>query len=147
MILDKIENIDIYTNINSEIRDFIKDLSGDITLGRYELSNGAYVNVETYTTKTEAQGKFESHKNFIDIQLLLEGEEIIYFEDIEYLTSKTGYNIEKDIIFYDENISNGLKYKLDGTNFAIIYPHEGHAPQICFNQNRQVKKVVVKVPV
>ena len=50
MITDKLENIDIYSNIPKVAKDFIKKLNIDIKSGRIVLSDDIYANIETYTT-------------------------------------------------------------------------------------------------
>ncbi len=147
MIIDKIENIDLYTNIPNCAMDFIKSLTPHIQLGKYNLSDGIYVNVETYTPKSVCDARFESHKKFIDIQITLDSCEYIYVEDVQKLSQDIPYNKEKDITFYKDNIENSYKYKLNGTNFIMLYPHEAHAPQVAFDKScDKVKKVVVKIP-
>ena len=71
MIIDKLENISIYKNIPDEVIRFIKGLNTNTEEKRYEISENCYANVESYTTKDEDIAKFEAHKNYIDIQILL----------------------------------------------------------------------------
>jgi beta-galactosidase beta subunit len=51
-------------------------------------------------------------------------------------------------MFYNEMIPDDSHFvKLDGSNFAVIYPHEGHAPQVQTTElPMRVKKVVIKLP-
>ena len=146
MIVDKLSNIDLYTNIPDNIKEFIKNIDKDIELGRYELDNGAYDNVEQYLTKSVSEGKFESHKKYIDIQLLLSGSEKIYYNYDINLPQLEPYNENKDITFYETEVSKSDYVTLDGTNFMLIFPHELHAPQIMAKTQQKVKKVVVKLP-
>ncbi len=148
MIIDKLENISLYSQIPDYVCEFLKTLSEDTPCGRYGLSETDYVNIETYTTKTISEGKFETHNNYIDIQLLLNGKERIFMDSRAGLTENNPYNSEKDIIFYSDDIGNSDYVTLDGTNFVMIYPHEAHAPQIAFNNLPQkVKKAVFKIKV
>ena len=148
MIIDKLENISLYSQIPDYVCEFLKTLSEDTPCGRYGLSETDYVNIETYTTKTISEGKFETHNNYIDIQLLLNGKERIFMDSRAGLTENNTYNSEKDITFYSDDIGNSDYVTLDGTNFVMIYPHEAHAPQIAFNNLPQkVKKAVFKIKV
>ncbi len=81
MITDKLNNIDLYSEIPQVAKDFIKSLTPDIEIGKVVLSDDIYANVETYTTKFPSQGRFEAHDKYTDIQILLKGEEYIYVED------------------------------------------------------------------
>ena len=146
MIFDKIENIDIYKNIPQYAKDFIKTLSLNAAVGRYRLENDDYANIESYNTKTLSEARYEKHNKYIDIQLLLDGEEYIYYKDAKSLSDAL-YNEEKDIAFYSEIVS-GDYIKLDGSNFMMIFPHEAHAPQVCEgSQYKKVLKVVLKIKV
>ena len=130
MIIDKIENIGNYPQIPEYIVNFIKGLSEDTECMRYELIDEDFVNVETYTTKFISDAKFETHNNYVDIQLLLDGEERIYLTSREGLNESAPYNPEKDITFYTNSIEQADFVTLDGSNFVLIYPHEAHAPQV-----------------
>src|SRR5688500_5763590 len=49
---------------------------------RIELADGAFAIEQVYRTKLRADGFFESHRKYIDVQVVLEGEERIEVEDI-----------------------------------------------------------------
>lgn len=148
MIIDKLENISLYTNIPKEVTEFIANLSKDLSLGKYKLSKENFINVETYNTKSIINGKFESHKNYIDIQILLDGQERIYVTNINGLTILEPYNEDRDITFYSDNLDDKNYVTLDGTNFVVLFPHEAHAPQISEDdESKKVLKVVAKIKV
>jgi len=147
MITDKLENMKLYPQIPSDIADFVqKNFKSDIEAGRYDFGEN-YLNIEMYNTKSISDGKFESHKNYIDIQILLSGKEKIFCKNVDALLQPNPYNNEKDIMFYDDAIGDADFVTLDGTNFCLIYPHEAHAPQISHNSIMKVKKAVFKVKV
>jgi len=148
MIIDNLENISMYRIIPDHVSDFIKSLPKDIALGRHELIDTDYANVEEYNTKTLSEGKFESHNNYIDIQILLEGCEKIYYTSTSEVSVDVPYDNARDIMFYSEKIDRSDYVTLNGRNFAMIFPHEAHAPQIAMDdKSAKVKKLVVKVKV
>ena len=57
--------------------DFIVNKAEGAAVGKYDLENGAYVSVQEYTTKARSEAKYEAHKKFIDIQMILSGKELI----------------------------------------------------------------------
>lgn len=144
MIYDKIENLKYY-NIDTSAVNFINTLSADKECGRYEISEGIYANIEEYPTKES--GYFEAHKNYIDIQLLLEGEEIIEYTTLEGLEVKDEYNPAKDIAFFRDGQNKILKLPLTKGFFVLLYPHDAHKPQLISTKSQKVKKVVVKIKV
>ncbi len=148
MIIDKITNIEKYIQIPVSIHEFIKNLSKETLCGKYNISDTDYVNIETYNTKQIDNAKFETHDKYIDIQLLLQGQERIYFADRVNLQEDKPYNIEKDITFYSNYVGNSDYLTLDSTNFVMIFPHEAHAPQVSSSGNlTEVKKAVFKIKI
>ena len=146
MITDKIENAYKYTEIPQIVKDFMLNLKSDIPDGKIILNDDIYINVETYTTKSVSDGRFETHKKYSDIQILVNGSENIYYGDKSALSADILYNEEKDIEFYSDEIESYSRVKLDGTNFVMLLPEEAHAPQVCVNnQQSMVKKVVIKI--
>lgn len=147
MIVDKIEKLKLYKEIPSEVVQFLSELDiNNIKLGKRVLSDSIYVNIEEYNTKNIEVANFESHDKYIDIQLLLEGSENIYYASRDNLSVKVPYDETKDIAFYSDSIQCYPYIKLDGTNFMMIYPHEAHAPQVSSgNLSQKVLKVVVKI--
>jgi len=148
MIIDKIENISIYKNIPEIARDFILSLKETPSLGKHVLSESIYANVETYETKLLENGKFEAHKDYIDVQILLKGHEQIFIAPQNSLTMSEPYDAKRDIEFYSDNICSFQSIKLDGTNFVMLFPHEAHAPQVSIDEKLEnVLKVVVKIKI
>lgn len=147
MIVDKIEKLKLYKEIPSEVVQFLSGLDiNNIKLGKRVLSDSIYVNIEEYNTKNIEVANFESHDKYIDIQLLLEGSENIYYASRDNLSVKVPYDETRDIAFYSDSIQCYPYIKLDGTNFMMIYPHEAHAPQVSSgNLSQKVLKVVVKI--
>ena len=149
MIIDKIENISINKKIPEIARDFILSLKKETpSLGKHVLSESIYANVETYKTKLLENGKFEAHKDYIDVQILLKGHEQIFIAPQNSLTMSEPYDAKRDIEFYSNNIRSFQSIKLDGTNFVMLFPHEAHAPQVSIDEKLEnVLKVVVKIKI
>ena len=149
MIIDKIENVSLYKNIPEVAVNFIKSLKNKTPeLGKHVLSDSVYANVEIYETKLLKSGKFEAHKKYIDIQILLKGEEQIFVAPQKELTVSEAYDSTRDIEFYLDDLSNSEIVQLDGTNFVMLFPHEAHAPQVSIDDNcEKVLKVVVKIKI
>lgn len=148
MITDKINSIDKYSNIPENIRKIIKQIPFDISCGRHPIQNDDYMNVETYDTKPFEAGVFESHKKYIDVQIILSGTERIDYVNIDCLDVGVPYNSEKDIIFYKKISRCTNSVILNQGEFAVFYPHEAHMPQLnAINEKCTVKKVVVKIKI
>ena len=126
--------------------DFIVQKAGTAAVGKYELENGAYASVQEYTTKVRGEAKYEAHKKFIDIQLIVSGRELIAVTPIGKMELCTEYNAEKDVMFFHHNDAC-TDYLLEAGDFLILYPQDVHMPGVCVNEQSPVRKIVVKVPV
>ena len=126
--------------------DFIVNKAEGAAVGKYDLVNGAYVSVQEYTTKARSEAKYEAHKKFIDIQMILSGKELIAVSPIEKMTISDEYNEEKDFMLFHHN-DECTDYVLEAGEFLILYPQDVHMPGVCVNEKSPVRKIVVKVPV
>lgn len=146
MITDYIKNIENYPNIPKEVSDFLKNLSQETQIGHYEISENAYANIDIYETKFVENCKFEAHKKYIDIQMLLEGKEELDYMPVEGLEISEVYDKNRDIMFFKTPTEEPDTLQLEPFKFALIYPYEAHRPQMnAGSTSQKVKKVVVKI--
>ena len=123
-------------------------MSKDIALGRHDIDgSNCFALVQTYTTRSLEQAKFEAHRQYIDIQFLQAGRETLLWAPLSQLTSVTEpYNEAKDVEFF-ATPSQVTPLALQAGEFAIFYPADGHAPMLVCHSASEVRKVVVKVRV
>ena len=128
--------------------DFVnKALQNGVENGKYPLEDGAYAAVSEYETKSMATAKFEAHRKFIDVQLILSGSEIIGVAPTSSLTERIGeYNPDKDVEFFAAS-GDFEKLELSAGDFAILYPEDAHMPGVHKDTPAAIKKIVLKVPV
>ncbi len=152
MIFDNIKNCELYYGINKRFEkafDFIKKACEEnFDIGRYEIDGkNLYAMVQEYNTKESKDGKFESHKNYIDIQHIISGSEKMEVTAISGLKPRGDYNQEKDVIFYEDtdDVTVGL---FRAGEYAVFFPHDAHKPNLLTdNAVAAVKKIVVKVKI
>ena len=114
---------------------------------RVELTDGVYAMEQVYATKPRAEGVFESHRKYIDLQVLLEGEEILEVIDLARVTVSQAYDAERDYALYADH-PEGSRLRLKAGEAAIFYPVDVHMPSVRFaDQAVRVRKTVVKIPV
>lgn len=146
MIIDKFENISKYNIISQKVIDFLNTLTVESETGHYEIDENSYANIDVYETKSYENCKFEAHKKYIDIQMLLLGVEELDFMSVEGLSVSDEYDSKRDIMFFQNPDKLADRVILQSGKFAIIYPHEAHKPQMNINGlSHTVKKVVVKI--
>jgi YhcH/YjgK/YiaL family protein len=100
--------------------------------------------VQQYQTKPLAEGKWESHRKYIDVQYVEEGVERIGWTPVAGLTVTEPYDEAKDIAFYQ---GDGDFVTVPAGSFVILFPDDAHMPGIAVDKPSPVKKVVVKVRV
>ena len=148
MIFDHLTNILTYKTLSPDIYaglEYLQQLSPAIAPGTYQLTPRVKAIVSEYETKVKNEGGFEAHRKNIDIQYLLKGEERIACMPIEKLTVTEPYSEEKDAAFYAAEGVMAQTMTIGGGYFAIFFPQDGHMPQLCVDEPKMVKKVVVKV--
>ncbi len=130
--------------IPKEALEVIKNLQKDFQCGRTELPNGAYMNAETYSTKSSS--RFEAHRRFIDVQIIVEGTELVHLAPItDKFVQIEPYNETRDIEFMAGEVKDTVL--LHAGEFCVITPEWAHMPCMAVNGSAPVKKVVVKVPI
>ena len=112
--------------------------------GRHEASgDDAYIMVSEYETNpVNEERRFETHREYIDIQLLLEGREVIGFAKREDLDVTDEYRPDYELYGMIDDFDRVV---LEKGKFVVIYPNEPHAPGLAAGAPERVKKVVVKV--
>ena len=114
--------------------------------GNYPIGDGSEARVMSYRTSPAADRRWESHRRYIDIQLVVSGSERIDVADIALLSGATAYDEPADVVFYEGAPDGASAVLLRAREFAIFFPHDGHRPGIAHGEPRDVRKVVVKVP-
>ena len=149
MIYDNIKNLDTYSAISEDIRiglEFLRDAKPDIENGVYQLNPRVKVIVSEYETKPHNENGYEAHRQYIDIQYTLKGQERIACLPIEKLTETKPYSEEGDCALYSADTIHQPSYlNLQPGYFTIFFPQDGHMPGLCSASPEPVKKVVVKV--
>ena len=146
MIIDKVENISKYSGIPQEAIDFVEAVTKEDFVGHYDFREGVFANIDEYETKTFDNCKFEAHKNYIDIQLILDGIERLDYVPVDGLEVSEAYDKERDVMFFKNPSELSDSVILKAGKFALIYPHEAHKPQIAIDDKPiKVKKAVVKI--
>ncbi len=150
MIKDNLNNCQLYFGSHKNFEKafaFIKTaVKENYPVGKYEIDgNDLYAFVQEYDSKLREVAKNEGHRNYIDIQFVIYGEEIIEVCDISFSKIKTEYNPEKDVEFYFD-AETPTSCVLTSGEYAILFPHDIHKPGLAINSNQTpVKKIVVKV--
>lgn len=149
MIYDKLDHIETYKGLSKDLYlglEFLKNATPDTENGIHELNARVKAIISEYETKPINEFGFEAHKQYIDIQGLLLGEERVACMPIEKLKETKPYSTENDAAFYSTE-EQPQEVVIGNGYFAIFFPQDGHMPQLCVKAPTKVKKVVVKVKI
>jgi biofilm protein TabA len=105
--------------------------------------------VSSYTTLLPDAHVWESHRRYIDIQIVLSGQEYIRVAPVgDALRITTPYDEDKDAQFYARDTRPTATLHMTPGTFAIFFPHDAHGPnQSIGDTPTRVTKAVLKVPV
>lgn len=114
---------------------------------RTELGGGVFVSEECYQSKARADGFFESHRKYIDVQIIFEGEELMEIADIATMKTRQAYIPERDLITYEDNTDASMLKVFPG-QAAVFFPTDAHMPTLRVREaGGLVRKCVIKIPV
>ena len=149
MIYDTFEQAGIYFADGDPVRkalDFAKNFDLSLADGRHEIDgDNMYANVMSYETKAAEELKFEAHRRYIDVQILLEGEEFLDVSHRKDLEVDTPYSDEGDAALFKASAVDA-SVRLESGKFAVLYPADIHQPgRMTADTSQPVRKMVVKV--
>lgn len=119
-----------------------------LAAGSYQLEGDKmYVNIDCVDTRTWHDTKAESHKQYIDVQFMIDGEEnqafFVNHGDVEPVE----FYPERDLYFYSNETDDEGEIQLTPGNYTVFFPCDVHRPLIAVNEPRPIKKAVVKIHV
>jgi len=102
-----------------------------------------YLQVEM--TKPLDECFIESHRKYVDFQLIVEGTEAMGYIDIDKLSIHHPYEKDIDLIRYKMEDKTS-KFILEAADLAIFFPEDGHIGLAKYKEETLLHKVVIKVP-
>ena len=117
----------------------------NITDGKHIVNDDFYYVLQQYKTKSKNEGILESHRKYVDIQIIISGTEVMYTVDTLRLTCQKTYDSEKDIALW--NVPGRMaKVTLQEGDYIVLFPENAHMGAISAQESAdQVTKIVGKV--
>ena len=154
----------IFTNINDKLQNssltkdiqFCIDYAGknrekilSLENGSYDVDyNGIKMNVGKYFTKKEEDKFWESHKKYLDVQIMIDGSERVAINDIRNMREKS-FDSERDLVILEGN--KLFDIVIENGDVLVFFPNDVHKPELdIFNSENEEKcednkKIVTKV--
>lgn len=151
----------IFTNMNDEVQNksLAKDIRFCIEFAKknenkiLSLVNGSYdvgynnikMNLGKYFTKKENDKFWESHKKYLDVQIMINGTEKVAINDIRDMEVKS-FDEEKDLTILEGDKAFDIIMKTG--DVLVFFPNDVHKPELNVSENDDsgnIRKIVTKV--
>ena len=151
----------IITNVNNEIQNksLAKDIRFCIEFAKknenkiLSLVNGSYdvgyndikMNLGKYFTKKENEKFWESHKKYLDVQIMINGTEKVSVGDMRNMDIKS-FDAEKDLVILDGEKTFDII--MTTGDVLVFFPNDVHKPELNISENDNsgnIRKIVTKV--
>ena len=149
MIFDSLDKLGLYAVIHSGFADIEAFLAAadmsTLTSGKHQINDqGAYASVNEYMTNAIEESFIECHRKYIDVQIIVWGEEKIGITHKQFCFEQP-YDEGKDL----QKLTGRVDFiTLFPGMFAIFFPHDAHEPGVRSGSEAvAVKKIVFKIPV
>lgn len=153
MIFDQLNNMRRYESLHPQfdmVFDFIaeNDLN-TLPQGRYPIHDDeVFVIIDEYQTQPATGSAYEGHRNYIDIQVILSGSELMGVAPLTHQIPTQAYDHQKDFALYKNPQPQEFFLKVSPGTFVIFYPEDLHMPCISEGaQAKSVKKAVFKIAI
>jgi biofilm protein TabA len=142
MIFDKIENLTRYTEIE-RLSDYP---SMKYKKGKFDIDGQDFFGIGLeYTTRSEKDCLWEGHKTYLDVHVILSGEEKVFVTDLADAKSTQEYDSENDYELF--NCEAQQEIILRQGYFLVLYPNEVHKTAVVSEKHgiSDVRKIVFKL--
>jgi YhcH/YjgK/YiaL family protein len=146
MVIDLLTRADVYRALGTAFEQALaflhrQDLA-TMPAGTYELDGRrVYALVQDYQTKRAAEGKWEAHRKYLDLQYVVSGAERFGCAPAGRMTEGP-YDAERDM---ERPAVEGSFIELRAGEFMILWPGEPHMPGMAIGEPAPVRKVVLKI--
>jgi YhcH/YjgK/YiaL family protein len=152
MIADALSNLSRYESAVPRLGEVVRFLAGldlsSLKPDRYDIAGDAvYMNVMAYETLPESERKWESHRKYIDVQIVLRGSEYMGCCPVSSFGDIDPYSEENDSVIYSGDCEFCTRVFVPENSFSVFFPGEAHKPGCASGSDRNVLKAVVKIKV
>ncbi|HET8885521.1 MAG TPA: YhcH/YjgK/YiaL family protein [Salinimicrobium sp.] len=141
MIIDKVENLSSY-GLKSDF--IIRDLkNNNFQSGKFMVADSQFGIGLEYETQPEEKAVWEAHRKYLDVHVILSGEECVQIADISNMDETSDYSNENDYQIFTGKKEQEIHLK-PGC-FLILFPHEVHKTSIQVESSTSVRKKVFKI--
>lgn len=141
-------NLGLYRGITPRLDQAIEWLASldpdSVKPGRVEIDGERlFMLCQEYETRPIDEGRWETHRRYLDIQSVVEGTETILYNTPDNLRESEPYDPETDKTRY---VGDGMPVTVRAGSFLIAFPNDAHKACVYASEGpHRVKKIVIKV--
>jgi YhcH/YjgK/YiaL family protein len=148
VVSDLLANAHLYTALGTRIAQGLQFLAdtdlASLAPGKHEIDgNRLFALVSDYTPKPPAEGRWEAHRRYLDLQYVVSGVERMGVAPTSRMT-ETDYQADRDLAWLE---GEGDLLTFGAGQFMILWPGDAHMPGIDAGVPGTVRKVVVKIAI
>lgn len=122
------------------------NVNADTAPGKYEIDGKLmYALVQQTNTQMRSEKLAEAHRDYIDVQYLLSGEELIGAARDSGCNEVWSDELQSHDRLLYKHIENEMDINLKPNQFVIFYPSEIHRACCNVAEDKEIKKVVIKI--
>ncbi|GCF95084.1 hypothetical protein NRIC_29750 [Enterococcus florum] len=145
MIIDTFDRLEQYEKLLPKLPNALAAMAQieEPLLGQRYLFDGGFLFFQEGETKPSQTAQFEAHRKYVDVQLVLSGNEYLAWSKLEDLTESTAYDQEKDV----QKFSGAEQHVLKMTKGSayICFPWDGHKAVFHIERPLNFRKAVIKL--
>jgi biofilm protein TabA len=145
---ERFKNIPVILQYINSLEDVLMRINTQNSpMVRRDLGQGIFALEQIFETKEIKDCFYESHKKYIDIQIMLEGAEIMQLFDVSNDNVKLmSYDKQTDFCIFEVNNEIVTTLFMTPGDIYVFFPNDGHLGMLKNNVRTVVKKTVIKVP-
>lgn len=152
MITGNVNHLELLPYLPAQLKQVIQyvmaNFNADSALGKFDVDGeNQFVMIFNDSTSPAEERRQELHGKYLDIQIVLAGQEKMVFSNLAAPQGSAEWLEGKDIAFLPLT-QQGLEEKsfiMNAGDFVVFYPGELHKPMCAVGENAPVKKAVVKI--
>ena len=111
---------------------------------KLEIDDDLFLIEEAYLTTQPSEVRWEAHREWADVQVILAGEERMDVASVGNLELMEDLSPQRDMLYF-KDYEKGSVLRLEACDVAIYLPVDGHRPGLQIGSPSLVRKLVVKV--
>ena len=151
MIFDTLQNAEKYRGINADV-DAALEAALSFNAENFpeeavKVNEYASLSPARYTTHPLTEAMAEAHRQFIDVMIMVDGEETIYVKPtdrLENVTKEYDASIDALLADVDQDIT---AVRMTPGCFCILFPQDAHMPGCIAGKRMDIKKFIGKVKI